>query len=200
MESQEETDGENRPATTSYISRPATPASDSPSNSHLSLDARGLVDPTYGFHPLSSADYLAREDPERERFYGPGHFANSQLSLTINDTVNDNTPVRTEDNSAHLAGSAAGLGVLPQTPTRAPPPSIACSTPDPSTLDLEVSAYGRLISRAFSPHELISLIEEIFTRKDEIKMIGCLGRDAAQTFIDVAHEVRPTVHHPCGAV
>ncbi|KAG6905115.1 hypothetical protein DXG01_004778 [Tephrocybe rancida] len=39
-------------------------------------------DPTAGFHPLVSMYYLAREKLERERVYGPGLFASSQLSLT----------------------------------------------------------------------------------------------------------------------
>ncbi|KAG8706233.1 serine/threonine-protein kinase KIN2 [Ceratobasidium sp. 395] len=38
-------------------------------------------DPTRGFHPLVSIYYLVRERMERERVYGPGHFASSQLSL-----------------------------------------------------------------------------------------------------------------------
>ena len=61
------------------------------------------------------------------------------------------------------------------------------------------SACRRLINRAFSQHELPSLIEDLFTRKDEVKMIGSLGRDAAQSFIDVVHEVRPTLLPLCGA-
>ena len=69
----------------------------------------------------------------------------------------------------------------------------------------EVPICRRLISRAFSPHQLISLIEEIFTRKEEVNVISGLDRDAAQAFIDVVHEVRPSVvfisvarpDHPC---
>ena len=61
------------------------------------------------------------------------------------------------------------------------------------------SACDRLISRPSSPHELISTLEEMFARKDAAKMVGCLGRDAAQRFIDVVHEVRPTVLRRCGA-
>src|SRR5258708_950769 len=40
------------------------------------------LDPTRGFHPLISIYYLVREKLERERVYGPGHFAGSELSLT----------------------------------------------------------------------------------------------------------------------
>ena len=64
---------------------------------------------------------------------------------------------------------------------------------------LEESACRRLISRAFSPHELPSLIEGIFTKKDEVKMIGSLDRVAAQSFIDVVHEVRHAALHLRGA-
>lgn len=40
-----------------------------------------LLDPTRGFHPLISIYYLVREKMERERVYGPGHFASSDMSL-----------------------------------------------------------------------------------------------------------------------
>ena len=60
----------------------------SPPNSQSHLhpgDAnREPADPTRGFHPLISMYYLARERLERERVYGPGHFASSQLSIHEN--------------------------------------------------------------------------------------------------------------------
>ncbi|KAI0065081.1 Pkinase-domain-containing protein [Artomyces pyxidatus] len=68
-------------------SPPSSPFGGSPSNSqsHLSNsslpDSREPVDPTRGFHPLISMYYLAREKMERDKVYGPGHFASSQLSL-----------------------------------------------------------------------------------------------------------------------
>lgn len=70
-------------------SPPGSPMSNSPpgSSSHLGSpmslgDAnREPADPTRGFHPLISMYYLARERLERERVYGPGHFASSQLSI-----------------------------------------------------------------------------------------------------------------------
>jgi len=66
-----------------------------------------------------------------------------------------------------------------------------CTTPDSSILlDLDAPACTRLTSRAFSPHEVIPLIEAIFTNQNEVKMIGYLRGDDAQTFIDVIHEVR----------
>ncbi len=42
------------------------------------------LDPTRAFHPLISIYYLVREKLERERVYGSGHFASSQLSLEAN--------------------------------------------------------------------------------------------------------------------
>ena len=81
-------------------SPPSTPMSHSPPNSqsHLSLgDSREPADPTYGFHPLISIYFLAREKMERERVYGPGHFASSQLSLVANTPLNNNVGVKTED-------------------------------------------------------------------------------------------------------
>jgi serine/threonine protein kinase KIN1/2 len=66
-------------------SPPGTPLAHSPSTSqsHLAhpLSVEYPMDPTKGFHPLISMYYLAREKMERERVYGPGHFASSQLSL-----------------------------------------------------------------------------------------------------------------------
>ena len=143
--------------------------------------------------------------------YRSVHSASSQLrSLTVDAAVGDDTPVRTEANSGYPTGStnqstnppvtaAAGLGILPspnEAPLRAPGLTTVYPIPDPSTLvGLEASVCRCLISRAFSPHELVSLIEEIFTRRCEINMIGCLDRDAAQTFIDVVHEVCPVIPH-----
>jgi len=84
-------------------------------------------------------------------------------------------------------------------PIRAPRPSAAYLTPDPSILaGLEASACRRLLSRDYSPHELISLIQDIF--KDEVKIVGYFGRDTAQAFIDVVHEVRPVVLHLRGTI
>ena len=108
-------------------SPPTTPMSNSPPNSqsHLSLgDTREPADPTYGFHPLISIYFLAREKMERERVYGPGHFASSQLSLTTNTaTTNNNTGVRIEDDITIPAGSA-------KQPTN---PPVKTTTTEPNT-------------------------------------------------------------------
>jgi hypothetical protein len=64
-------------------SPPGTPSSHTlaSSTSVLSSSSDIPIDPTKGFHPLISIYFLAREKMERERVYGPGHFASSQLSL-----------------------------------------------------------------------------------------------------------------------
>ena len=69
-------------------SPPGTPLSHSPPNSHHHLahpsfsdSNREPMDPTKGFHPLISMYYLSREKMERDRVYGPGQFASSQLSV-----------------------------------------------------------------------------------------------------------------------
>ena len=54
----------------------------------------------------------------------------------------------------------------------------------------EPSACRRLISRAFVPREIISLIEAIFTSEAETDIVGDLRGEDAQTFIDLVHEVR----------
>lgn len=59
----------------------------------------------------------------------------------------------------------------------------------PTPADSDTLAWKRLISHASLPNEVISLIGEIFTSKDEIKMICDLRGDDAQTFINVIHEV-----------
>jgi len=171
--SQEGTGGEQS-------SQPLTPTSRPPSISRLSRgDTREPVEPTYEFHLPRLTDSLAREDDDLTHPTG-----STRQSANPSVTV--------------------GLGVLPppnNTPTRAPQPQTVLPTPNPSTLvDLEVPACRRLLSRAFLPHEFISQIEETFTRKDEVKVIGCLERDEAQAFIDVVHEVRPTLLHLCNAV
>ena len=69
-------------------SPPPSPfASPSPSQSQLSnhslsdVNQKEPPDPTRGYHPLLSIYYLAREKMERDRVYGTGHFASSQLSV-----------------------------------------------------------------------------------------------------------------------
>ncbi|KAF7290694.1 Non-specific serine/threonine protein kinase [Mycena indigotica] len=70
---------------------PSSPSPSAPSTSALSL---GLSpedrDPTKGFHPLISMYYLAKERMERERVYGTGVFASSQVSVG-DDTAGPST-------------------------------------------------------------------------------------------------------------
>ena len=49
-----------------------------------------------------------------------------------------------------------------------------------------------MVNRAFVPHELPSLMEAIFSSKDEGDIMHCLHGDDAQTFVDVIDEVRST--------
>jgi serine/threonine protein kinase len=51
---------------------------------------------------------------------------------------------------------------------------------------------GRLIRRAFAPHELPSLVEAIVSSNDADNTIRSLVGDNAQTFVDVIDEARPT--------
>jgi hypothetical protein len=71
-----------------------------------------------------------------------------------------------------------------------------------SSIPIEFSAPAcrRLISRAFFPDQVISLIAAIFTSRDEVEAIGYLCGDSAQTFIDVVHEVRLHAPHFRGRV
>ena len=78
---------------------------------------------------------------------------------------------------------------LHNTPIRARESSTVHPIPDSSIL-VEPEACRRLISLAFSTHEVTSLIEAIFTNKAEIRMVRSLSGDAAQTFVDVVHKVR----------
>lgn len=69
---------------------------------------------------------------------------------------------------------------------------IAHMTPGPPVIvDSVVPAWKRLISDTLLPQELISLIEEIFVNKDEVKAISGLLGDDAQVFINTIHKVCP---------
>ena len=64
-------------------------------------------------------------------------------------------------------------------------------------LNTHTVACQRLIERSFSLEELPSLIEVVFSSKDEADVIRRLCGDGAQTFIDVIDEVLlpPPCHH-----
>lgn len=70
------------------------------------------------------------------------------------------------------------------------PLSLSHPAPGPSIpVDSDTPAWKRLIGYSLFTHEVNSLIEAIFTSKDEVKLIGDLRGDDAQTFINVIHEV-----------
>ena len=86
---------------------------------HRNGAEREPLDPTQGFHPLVSMYYLAREKLERDRVYGPGQFASSQLSVL-------------GDLSVANASSALTPTDEKSPSTRNQPPSYAKATPAPS--------------------------------------------------------------------
>jgi len=76
------------------------------------------------------------------------------------------------------------------------PPTVHPAPDSSVPVCLGAPARRRLISHSF-PDENISRIEEIITNNDETRLTDNLPRDAAQTFIDVVHEVRLHVpSHP----
>ncbi|KAI0049113.1 Pkinase-domain-containing protein [Auriscalpium vulgare] len=103
-------------------SPPASPFG-SPSNSqsrlsHSSLqDPREPVDPTRGFHPLISIYYLSREKLERDKVYGPGHFASSQLSLMAHANAPDEAP------APPPTSAKPSIQLTAASPIKEPPPS-----------------------------------------------------------------------------
>ncbi|KAL0948265.1 hypothetical protein HGRIS_010861 [Hohenbuehelia grisea] len=101
-------------------SPPGSPMSTSPPTSSSTLVHNGPsepTDPTRGFHPLISMYYLAREKLEREKVYGPGQFASSQLSL-------QETAANANANAA-----AAAAPVAPDDGTTGPPPRAGAPQP-----------------------------------------------------------------------
>ena len=64
--------------------------------------------------------------------------------------------------------------------------------PNSSFSASNTTAYGRLVRREFTPHELPSLIEAILSSNDDGEMIHCLPGDEPQSFVDVIYEARST--------
>ena len=56
-------------------------------------------------------------------------------------------------------------------------------------VNISVPAWKRLCSYDFPSHEVISLVEAIFTNRDEVKVVCGLRGGDAQTVIDVIHKV-----------
>lgn len=117
-------------------SPPSTPSNKAASISGTSLSQNpetnsGLgLDPVRGYHPLISIYYLVREKQERERVYGPGYFASSQLSLQSH-------PLKVAD--AVESSSPPSSYIPPSAPASAPAPAPAVAfkttTPRPATTD-----------------------------------------------------------------
>jgi hypothetical protein len=123
-------------------SPPNSPLGNSPPTSqshlsHLSNDPnREPLDPTRGFHPLISMYYLAREKMERERVYGPGQFASSQLSIQDPTAVSIPTPTSTTAYTTSVEETTVGLPVSTATkppPLSAPPPTKKDPSPSANT-------------------------------------------------------------------
>ncbi|KAF7328751.1 Non-specific serine/threonine protein kinase [Mycena venus] len=98
---------------------PSTPTPGSaPSSSALSLGGGGLQpedrDPTRGFHPLVSMYYLAREKMERERVYGTGVFASSQVSVADDHPAPTSATAGTTEKEKHRGSEKEnGVGTSP---------------------------------------------------------------------------------------
>jgi len=56
----------------------------------------------------------------------------------------------------------------------------------------DIPAWRRLISRSHTTDERISLVTEIFSDSNEIRVVKCLREDDAQVFIDMIDEVPPS--------
>ena len=104
-------------------SPPSSPFA-SPSQSQSQLSNTSLSDinqkeppnPTRGYHQLISMYYLAREKMERDRVYGAGHFASSQLSV--------NALQRTQEEAAPPSASKQSIQITTPAPTVTPQKSV----------------------------------------------------------------------------
>ncbi|KAI9507059.1 hypothetical protein F5148DRAFT_1276345 [Russula earlei] len=130
-------------------SPPPSPfASPSPSQSQLSNASLSDVnnhkeppDPTRGYHPLISIYYLAREKMERDRVYGVGHFASSQLSLNPPQPAPEGAPPPTPSKQAVQLAVPASAGT-PQKATGGADYTIRPSRlPAPESLHFSKMSY-----------------------------------------------------------
>lgn len=130
-------------------SPPASPQSHSPPGSQNHLignfgsgvggdSQKEPADPTRGFHPLISMYYLAREKMERDRVYGPGHFASSQLSILDSGKERDREKGETEKdqhtsartNTEQQQHAMPSHHTAPPTPVRKDTASTVSGRPD----------------------------------------------------------------------
>ncbi|CAE6530399.1 unnamed protein product [Rhizoctonia solani] len=104
-------------------------------------------DPTRGFHPLISIYYLVRERMERERVYGPGKFASSQLSLGAEEPgasasgggskYAQPVPRLAAPPASHFSGTSYDAGPSPTTATA---PTTTGPVPRARAKDVEMPA------------------------------------------------------------
>ena len=69
---------------------------------------------------------------------------------------------------------------------------IAHSSPDQFLTCSDIPAWRRFISHPRATDRHISLVTEIFSDSNEIRVVKCLREDDAQFFIDVIDEVPPS--------
>ncbi len=134
-------------------SPPSSPQSHSPpgSQNHLLGNfGAGLgegqkepADPTRGFHPLISMYYLAREKLERDRVYGPGHFASSELSIMETGGKDAATTKGDgkKEKEQQQQRTSAGVTTAENTPTKHP--HFITTPPTPNRKDAVPSATAK---------------------------------------------------------
>jgi len=64
--------------------------------------------------------------------------------------------------------------------------------PDQFLMCSDIPAWRRLISCSHTTDERISLVTEIFSDSNEIRVVKCLREDDAQVFIDMIDKVPPS--------
>ena len=101
------------------------------------------LDPTRGFHPLISIYYLVREKMERERVYGPGLFASSELSLAQSNNTQANGMPGAPSGRAPAYGMALPRLSIPETSHMPPRGSEAVRGSASGSLPFEPSALPR---------------------------------------------------------
>jgi serine/threonine protein kinase KIN1/2 len=125
-------------------SPPVSPMSTSPPSSQSALNildnTREVGDPTRGFHPLISMYFLAREKLERERVYGPGQFASSQLS--IHDPSRPALPDKKSEKETSQSSSQPTITAPPPSAKKDPSGKADYSMPLPRLPAPETSHYS----------------------------------------------------------
>jgi len=114
----------------------------------------------------------------------------------LSSTPDPPPPTTTSLTATKPVAPETGMSLTPSSPIlcgiMVVPPVLFFSTLTP--------ACGGLIRRAFTPHELPSLIEAIFSSKEVDNTIRCLRGDHAQTFIDVIDEACSPFIQRCESV